>query len=261
MIGQKRVRDVVGSYITNNSLPHFLIFVGAKGQGKKTLANALAKKIGALVYIPEDMKVDAVRAILADAVTLYTPKMYLLSDAGDMTVQAQNALLKLAEEPPENAYIVLTVEDKAELLPTIISRSVLVYLEGYTRAELEEVTSDPILLSVCDNFGQIEEYSKIDYKALYEHCQKVANNLNRITSANSFNILKTVDPEYYDLFVIFLIKVLAEKLRDSAEDQRQTWYKLLNRAYAGKQLILNKSINKTNALEMMLLEMREMAWQ
>jgi len=263
MIGQERVRDILGSYITNNSLPHFLILVGAKGQGKQTLANALASKMRALVYIPEDMKVDAVRAIVADSVTLHTPKFYLLADAGTMTVQAQNALLKLAEEPPKNAYIILTVEQADELLSTIQSRALIIRLEGYSEADMLEFTDDPILLSVCDNPGQVLEYEQIDYKSLYNHCVKVANNLHKISVANAFNILKSVVPDQYELFIKFLIKVLRDNL--VAEEGVTPNFKMINnlliRVYEAKSFMSNKSVNKTNLLEMMLVEMRDIAWQ
>lgn len=43
-------------------------------------------------------------------------------DAGLLTQQAQNALLKILEEPPAHAYILLETSDTAPLLPTVLSR-------------------------------------------------------------------------------------------------------------------------------------------
>ncbi len=49
-------------------------------------------------------------------------KFVVLENAHDATLEAQNALLKLLEEPPSHAIIVLEAQNKALLLPTILSR-------------------------------------------------------------------------------------------------------------------------------------------
>lgn len=56
-------------------------------------------------------------------------KAVILQDAHTATVPAQNAMLKVLEEPPENTLIILTAERKELLLPTIQSRLSLVELE------------------------------------------------------------------------------------------------------------------------------------
>mgnify|MGYP000009706050 CR=1 FL=1 len=52
-------------------------------------------------------------------------KVYLMEEAEKMTVQAQNALLKTLEEPPEYGVIILMTSSLEALLPTIQSRCVL----------------------------------------------------------------------------------------------------------------------------------------
>ena len=52
-------------------------------------------------------------------------KVYLIEEAEKMTVQAQNALLKTLEEPPEYGVIILMTSSLEALLPTIQSRCVL----------------------------------------------------------------------------------------------------------------------------------------
>jgi DNA polymerase-3 subunit delta' len=49
-------------------------------------------------------------------------RMVLIENADKMNVQAQNALLKMLEEPPENTFFILTAVQTAPLLPTILSR-------------------------------------------------------------------------------------------------------------------------------------------
>ena len=56
--------------------------------------------------------------------------MYIIADADMMSVQAQNALLKTIEEPPEYAVIMLLTENAEVLLPTIRSRCVMLKLRN-----------------------------------------------------------------------------------------------------------------------------------
>src|SRR3989344_5694025 len=47
----------------------------------------------------------------------------------DITLEAQNALLKILEEPPNNTIIIITTPKKELLLPTIISRCKVIVLQ------------------------------------------------------------------------------------------------------------------------------------
>ena len=57
-------------------------------------------------------------------------KVYIIPQADMMTPQAQNALLKTIEEPPEYAVIMLLTENADTLLPTINSRCVMLKLRN-----------------------------------------------------------------------------------------------------------------------------------
>lgn len=69
--------------------------------------------------------VEAVRMLKDDAYMLPTElekKIYIIAGAERMTVQAQNALLKILEEPPASVVFFLLCESRNALLPTIRSR-------------------------------------------------------------------------------------------------------------------------------------------
>ena len=71
------------------------------------------------------IKVDQVREIIATAHLAPSEgksKVYVLRQADKMNPQAQNALLKLLEEPPSSACFILACENAASLLPTVRSR-------------------------------------------------------------------------------------------------------------------------------------------
>ncbi len=71
-------------------------------------------------------------------------KAVILEAGNGLTLESQNALLKVLEEPPKNTIIMLLVESSESILPTIISRCKIIFLDK-------------------DNVGQkdLDEYEKI----------------------------------------------------------------------------------------------------
>ncbi len=104
--------------------------------------------------VTKSFSVDAIREIRQDANVIPNEancKVYLFMNADNFTIPAQNAFLKLLEEPPDNVYFILTVESSASLLPTILSR-VALYHVSVTDIELSEVSvkiAEEIFESAC----------------------------------------------------------------------------------------------------------------
>ena len=160
-IGNEKVVDSLSKLFEGGRFPHALIIEGEDGIGKKTLARDLActlvcrgddkpcgectqcKKAIAGIhpdiseYIPaggvNSFHVDTVRNIINDAYIQPNEadyKIYILANAHCMNQNAQNALLKILEEPPKYVVFILTTNSKSALLSTVLSRSVCVTLEG-----------------------------------------------------------------------------------------------------------------------------------
>lgn len=75
--------------------------------------------------------IAGIRQLRADAFVAANEgygKVYILEDAQDMTAQAQNALLKLLEEPPAGVKLFLLVKRREMLLATVISRCQIICL-------------------------------------------------------------------------------------------------------------------------------------
>lgn len=98
-----------------------------------------------------------------------TRKTAVIFEASEMTIEAQNSLLKTLEEPPISALIILTALNKQSLLPTIVSRCFLKELKSQTikKESLAEEDSKTILsikyvlsLSTKDKLDLIEENAK-----------------------------------------------------------------------------------------------------
>lgn len=64
-------------------------------------------------------------------------KAVIIEDAHLLTTEAQNALLKVLEEPPAQTIIILGVNTKEALLPTILSRCTIIELES-EKAQISE---------------------------------------------------------------------------------------------------------------------------
>ncbi len=89
----------------------------------------------------KSFSVETVRGLRTDAHVLpneATRKVFLLHNAHTMTQEAQNALLKLLEEPPDYLCLILTAPATRLLLPTVISR-----VTSLTLGEVRDEAPDP----------------------------------------------------------------------------------------------------------------------
>src|SRR5579859_4575763 len=68
-------------------------------------------------------------------------KAAIIKDAQNLTIEAQNALLKTLEEPPAHTYIFLTAESTNTFLATILSRTSIVHLQEEKQYSREDLVS------------------------------------------------------------------------------------------------------------------------
>lgn len=75
-------------------------------------------------------------------------KAVVLQSAHTLSTQAQNALLKVLEEPPQDTLIILETERSELLLPTILSRCKIIVIKEPTDAPSKENLSNPVVPSL-----------------------------------------------------------------------------------------------------------------
>ena len=74
------------------------------------------------VFLCDEFKVDDAKMVMKEAYIAEEHIKHLIIVAGTYRMEAQNALLKLLEEPPRNIIFILIAKSKTALLPTIRSR-------------------------------------------------------------------------------------------------------------------------------------------
>lgn len=213
MIGQQHILYTIDKLIDADIFPHFVILTGSVGSGKKTLADYIANRLSDCVA-QIDISVDAIRDMIETSYKVVKKSVYIIADADNMSVPAKNALLKVTEEPPNNAYFIMTLEDQYNTLQTIRSRGTIFPMQNYSQDELKEFIGDKIdeslheyVLKLAQTPGEIIELATYDIKEFSDFVELVVDNIADTELANSFKIADKLalakDAEGYDLKLFF----------------------------------------------------------
>ena len=174
LFGNDSTKSRIGQAIETSTLPHALLLVGPDGSGKGTLSLEIAaaanceKKGNGTSALPchscnscrrifageyTDVKtllrprdkatigVDPIREFREDmflSATESEHKIYIIKEAEKMTPNAQNALLKVLEEPPSGVLIILLSSTDDAILTTIKSRTQHIFMQRFEPADLKK---------------------------------------------------------------------------------------------------------------------------
>jgi DNA polymerase-3 subunit delta' len=127
---EKRLNSII------KNLPQSMLLSGKKRVGLTTIAKHIAslRKVMPIVILPEKdeqvdiekgvISVESMRRLYDETKTKTANERIIIIDYAErMTTQAQNAFLKLLEEPGDDIYFILVSNTATKLLPTIISRT------------------------------------------------------------------------------------------------------------------------------------------
>lgn len=207
------IQEAVGNMLKTGRFPHALLLFGDLGVGKKYCAKEIAAALlcqnkaehfGCGVctsckllkadshpdFITAEhsgkrngISIAQVRQICADAYIAPNTsdcKVYLIADADAMEAAAQNAFLKIIEEPPENVYFIFTAQSKSVFLPTILSRVVSIGISQVSRQEC---------IAALESHGIDEKTAMTAYSAYGGNIGKCLLSIN---DENKIKILQTV---------------------------------------------------------------------
>ncbi|MBO4399569.1 MAG: DNA polymerase III subunit delta' [Lachnospiraceae bacterium] len=167
IIGHQTIKEHLQQGIRNRQVSHAYIFEGDDGIGKRTTALAFAAALQChgggdepcgsclsclqmesgnqpdVTFVTHEKSVIAVgdvreRICAPMSVKPYAGpyRIFIVDEAEKMNDQAQNALLKTLEEPPEYGIIILLTNNRETFLPTILSRAVVLNFLPVPDAEL-----------------------------------------------------------------------------------------------------------------------------
>jgi DNA polymerase-3 subunit delta' len=151
-------KQQVAQFIAQPS--HAVLLVGANGIGKSSLAETIVAEVlqleraklaqhpyFAFVRAEKDsISIDAIRELqrflqLKTLGTQQIRRAVIVEHAERLTTEAQNAYLKLLEEPPADTLMVLTADNQRTLLPTIMSRVQIITVYAPSEEQLKRYFS------------------------------------------------------------------------------------------------------------------------
>ena len=322
IIGHDDIIRHLKNAIETGKVSHSYIFTGEPGSGKKLLAGTFAaalqcesgesepcmtcdsckKVIGKnhpdIITVthekPGSISIDEVREQVVHDVDIKpycSPyKIYIIPDAEMMTVQAQNALLKTIEEPPEYAVILLLTSNIDSLLPTIRSRCVRLDLkvvdDGLVKKYLMEHLQVPDYQAEIDaSYAQGSIGKAKEAATSQEFADMTANALKILKYANSTEVyelteaIKTLTADknnindYLDIFQFWFRDVLMFKatreidnlvfkqeinfIREQASERSYENIEKILEALEKTKVRLRANVNLELALELLFLTIRE----
>ena len=224
--------DGLKARLAAGQLSHCYILEGPAGSGRKTLAGLLAAAMeceGAgeapcgvcgpcrkvqkgehpdVITVDSDkatVPISLIREMQSDAYIRPNEgkrKVYIIPRAGDMQGPAQNALLKLLEEPPGYCAFLLLTESDDKLLETVRSRAVTLTLAplsaSLTRSELSrrspEASPEAVARAADRSGGYLGRALKLLEAPDTETEQKAAGVASALASGDALKLLEALFP-------------------------------------------------------------------
>ena len=322
IIGHEDIVKHFKSSIELGKVSHAYILNGEKGSGKKTLAAVVAKSLQCesgeadpcgtcksclqaesgnqpdIIWVthekPNVISVDEIRTQILNDIELkpYSSryKIYIVPDAQLMNTQAQNAILKTLEEPPEYAIIMLLTNNVDKFLPTIISRCIVLNFRPVEPLHMVDYLVNQIGIDrekarFCTDFAQgnlgkaVRLAISPDYNEIKEDSLRL---LRRIQDMDMDEIIQAVRnmgkykldiTDYIDTMTMWFRDLLMVKISNSPnklifKDEFSVMKKQASHvSYEGLEEILQAldklkirleaNVNFDIAMELMLLTMKE----
>ncbi|HKM03612.1 MAG TPA: DNA polymerase III subunit [Lachnospiraceae bacterium] len=322
IIGQEHIKEHLQSAIKEKKVTHAYIINGERSSGKEFIAQIFAMAIQCdkqdiepcgechsckqtksnnqpdIIKVthekPNSIGVDDIRTKINNDVAIkpYSSpyKVYIMNEGEKLTPQAQNALLKTLEEPPEYVVIMILTTNIESMLPTILSRCVVLNMkpvedELVRKFLMEELMVPDYKADVCVAFARgnagkakalaiSEEFDniKIDTVTLLKYINEMDVS-EMVTTVKKFNEYKFNINDYLDIISVWYRDVLLFKATKDAnhlifKDEIQYIRKVADRSsYEGIENIieaiekaknrLSANVNFELTMELLLLVIKE----
>lgn len=322
IIGQEQIKEHLQNALSSGKVSHAYIINGEKSSGKEFIAKVFAQALQCeardveachqcrsckqalsdnhpdIIRVthekPNTISVDDIRTQVNNDVAIkpYSSdyKVYIINEAEKMTPQAQNAILKTLEEPPEYAVIILLVNNLNTLLPTILSRCVVLNMKPVADELVKKYLCEQLMVpdykaDVCvafargnigkaKNLASSEEFENVKAEALslLKYIQDM--DLSEIIAAiKKISDYKLEVNDYLDICAIWYRDVLLFKATNDANhlvfrEEIQSLRKVArNSSYEGIETIikaldtakkrLDANVNFELVMELLVLTIQE----
>ena len=322
IIGHEEIIQHFKMSIEKGMLSHAYILNGEKGTGKKLVTRAIAKTLQCeegkadacnvchscvqadsgnqpdIIWVkhekPNVLSVEEVRTQVNQDIGVkpYSSryKIYIIPDAHLLNSQAQNALLKTVEEPPEYAIIFLLTDNLDKLLPTIISRCVVLNMKPIREMDMIRYMKDVLGIPeeqayFCERFayGNLGKAVRLatseNYKQIKESSVRLLRNIYKmetediILAAKRLSEYKLEMPDLMDIMQMWYRDVLMFKITNSVNQLvfREEYQAMKQQSekisYEGVDNVLNAldkmkvrleaNVNFDVAMELLLMTIKE----
>ncbi|MCX8075278.1 MAG: AAA family ATPase [Clostridia bacterium] len=219
IIGHDKTLGFLQEAIKSNNISHAYLFNGQKGIGKSAIAKEFAKlilktdnlesnvdyKYIAKLEDKKDILVEQIRKELIDDIYIVPAtsdkKVYVIDDAQDLNIAAQNALLKTLEEPPKYVVVILVSNLTSKFLPTIISRLNIINFSPLSKEELKKYFDEKYKVEINDriydftngSMGLLDEIMQKNMLADFNNIDLIYESIESKDSVKSLFYSQKVD--------------------------------------------------------------------
>lgn len=207
IIGHRQVLNRFDISKSKNALSHAHLLVGEDGIGKSLLAKGLAEVIlgiderenhvDVINYRTSEssFKVSHVRELVAEVNKKPyegDKKVIIIYDGQKMTTEAQNALLKTIEEPPNGVYIIILSTSLELILDTIKSRCQI--------TKLSPLSGESLIEFIDRDYSNVDDLTK---KSLIAFSQGIPGRIEKFANDAAFALIRG--------FILDLFSSIAER--------------------------------------------------
>ena len=260
VIGHNDIIQYIQNAVSQDKVSHAYILNGERGSGKKMLADLFAMTLQCeehtpnpcgechsckqaksgnhpdIIHVthekPNTISVDDIRTQVNNDIVIkpYSSpyKIYIIPEADLLSVQAQNALLKTIEERPAYAVIFLLTENAESLLPTIMSRCVMLKLRNIKTTLIKKYLMEQMQIpdyqaDICAEFAQgnmgraIMLASSEHFNEIKEEALQLLKHINEMEISEIVSAIKKIGTyklsinDYLDIIMIWYRDVLIYK--------------------------------------------------
>ena len=253
IIGNQKNNKILEDIIIKNKIANAYMFIGQESIGKFLFAKEFAKAILCLnenkpcnkcksclefdnsnnpdltIIEPDgnNVKIEQIRELnrkVVEKPIVSTKKVYIINDGQNITKEAQNALLKTLEEPPEYVTIILITTSESAFLPTIKSRCTKINFNKLTEEEMLKILKEKYNYQNVGNIvyktsnGSISKSIQIiEKQSEFEDINKMFSNLEHVNVIDLINSKELVFKGKEDINSIldYIITIFFEKIKDN----------------------------------------------